>query len=107
MIRSARYKLVVGSGRRKRQDHLETGRPLSGPYLKLYDLERDPGETINLATFPTWSPSAPSCSRSCTIASSRHGRGQGRFPRNSPKSKPSTGACGRGSSRGWPTRGHV
>ncbi|MFO0889313.1 MAG: sulfatase-like hydrolase/transferase [Isosphaeraceae bacterium] len=56
MIRSSRYKLVVGSGRRQRRDHLETGSPLSGPYVRLHDLERDPGETIDLAGVPHLQP---------------------------------------------------
>jgi arylsulfatase A-like enzyme len=48
MVRSARYKLVVGTGARQRKDGYETGRPLPGPYERLYDLEADPGETTNL-----------------------------------------------------------
>ena len=45
MARSDRYKLIVGTGRRERKDHLETGLPLSGPYQRLFDLERDPDES--------------------------------------------------------------
>jgi choline-sulfatase len=52
MIRSSRYKLIVGSGRRERKDHLQTAEPPSGPYMRLYDVERDPGETVNLAADP-------------------------------------------------------
>jgi arylsulfatase A-like enzyme len=49
MARSTRYKLIVGTGRRDRKDHLETGLPLSGPYQRLFDLEHDPDETTNLS----------------------------------------------------------
>jgi choline-sulfatase len=52
MVRSDRYKLIVGSGRRARKDRLETGNPLSGPYQQLFDLERDPEETNDLADDP-------------------------------------------------------
>jgi choline-sulfatase len=52
MIRSKRYKLIVGSGRRERKDRLETGNPLSGPYQRLFDLQRDPDETTDLADDP-------------------------------------------------------
>jgi choline-sulfatase len=49
MVRSERFKLVVCSGRRERKDHLESGRPLTGPYQKLFDLDHDPNEMINLS----------------------------------------------------------
>jgi choline-sulfatase len=49
MIRTDRYKLIVGSGHRQRKDHLETHAPLSGPYQQLYDLEQDPDEMTDLS----------------------------------------------------------
>ncbi len=52
MVRSGRFKLIVGTGRRERKDHLETGRPLSGPFQVLFDLKQDPEETINLSGAP-------------------------------------------------------
>jgi len=54
MVRSARYKLIVGTGRRLRQDGYQTKRPLPlpGPYERLYDLESDPGESKNLSDDP-------------------------------------------------------
>jgi choline-sulfatase len=52
MTRTDRYKLIVGSGRRQRKDHLESGAPLSGPYQRLYDLDRDPDETTDLSEDP-------------------------------------------------------
>ena len=56
MARSARYKLVVGTGARRRQDGYETGRPLPGPYERLYDLEADPGEATDLRDRPDLAP---------------------------------------------------
>jgi choline-sulfatase len=52
MVRSARHKLIVGTGRRLRQDGYQTAQPLPGPYEKLFDLESDPGETTNLSQRP-------------------------------------------------------
>jgi arylsulfatase A-like enzyme len=52
MARSTRYKLIVGTGARRRRDGYETINPLPGPYERLYDLEADPGETINLRDRP-------------------------------------------------------
>jgi arylsulfatase A-like enzyme len=51
MVRSARYKLVVGTGRRLRQDgYLPTQPlPLPGPYERLFDELADPAETIDLS----------------------------------------------------------
>jgi choline-sulfatase len=52
MVRSARFKLIVGTGRRRRQDGYQTGRPLPGPYERLYDLVDDPEETRDLSQDP-------------------------------------------------------
>jgi choline-sulfatase len=52
MVRSERYKLIVGTGRRHRKDHLSTPKPPSGPYQQLYDLQRDPDETTDLSQDP-------------------------------------------------------
>jgi choline-sulfatase len=52
MVRSARFKLVVSSGRRVRKDRLGNGQPPAGPSLRLYDLERDPDETIDFSGDP-------------------------------------------------------
>ncbi len=51
MVRSHRYKLIVGSGRRLRQDGYQTRKPLPlpGPYQRLYDLVEDPGESRDLS----------------------------------------------------------
>jgi choline-sulfatase len=52
MVRSTRYKLIVGTGRRERQDGYVTDDPLPGPYERLYDLEADPDETTDVADRP-------------------------------------------------------
>ena len=52
MIRTARWKLIYGTGKRERQDGYTTGRPLPGRSVRLYDLERDPEEMTNLAGKP-------------------------------------------------------
>lgn len=49
MIRSERYKLIIGTGARQRRDGYQTGRPLPGPYARLYDLQDDPQEQRDLA----------------------------------------------------------
>jgi hypothetical protein len=54
MVRSARYKLIVGTGHRIRRDGYITAAPLlfPSPFQRLYDLMADPGETKNLSDDP-------------------------------------------------------
>ncbi len=52
MIRDARWKLVYCTGKRKREDGYETGKPLPGRTVQLFDLDNDPGEFTNLAKKP-------------------------------------------------------
>jgi choline-sulfatase len=52
MVRSSRYKLIVGSGRRHRQDGYATANPMPGPYERLYDLDADPEETTDVSRRP-------------------------------------------------------
>jgi choline-sulfatase len=52
MVRSARWKLIYGTGKRERQDGYATGKPLPGRTVRLYDLDNDPGEMLNLAALP-------------------------------------------------------
>jgi choline-sulfatase len=54
MVRNARFKLIVGTGRRLRQDGYQTGKPLPGPYQRLFDEVADPGETRDLAADPRY-----------------------------------------------------
>jgi len=52
MIRDGRWKLVYCTGKRKREDGYETGKPLPGRTVKLFDLDNDPGEFTNLGKKP-------------------------------------------------------
>lgn len=56
MVRSSRYKLIVGNGRRRRQDGYVSAHPATRPYERLYDLQADPGETTDLAAQPDLAP---------------------------------------------------
>ncbi len=44
MIRTRRWKLIYCSGKRARDDGYQTDRPTPGRYLRLFDVEADPGE---------------------------------------------------------------
>ncbi len=76
MARSARYKLIVGTGARRRLDGYETGRPLPGPSERLYDLEADPDETTDLRGRPELAPVADDLRRRLLdrLATTRGGR---------------------------------
>ncbi len=52
MASGPHYKLIVGTGHRKRLDGYETDHPTPGPYERLYDLDTDPSEDHNLADHP-------------------------------------------------------
>jgi arylsulfatase A-like enzyme len=54
MVRSARYKLIVCTGRRVREDGYRTSEPWRrpGPYERLYDEVADPEETTDLSQDP-------------------------------------------------------
>ncbi len=54
MVRSDRYKLIVCTGRRLREDGYRTAEPWRrpGPYLRLYDEVADPEETTDLSDDP-------------------------------------------------------
>jgi choline-sulfatase len=51
MVRSDRYKLIVCTGRRLREDGYKTAEPWQrpGPYMRLYELVNDPDETTDLS----------------------------------------------------------
>ena len=48
-IRTDRYKFILCSGKRKRDDGYETDKPTPGRYIRLYDLRKDPGEFTDIA----------------------------------------------------------
>jgi arylsulfatase A-like enzyme len=52
MARDKRYKLIVGTGHRRRQDGYVNDNPTPGPYERLFDLDTDPSENIDLAGRP-------------------------------------------------------
>ncbi len=52
MVCDSRFKLVVGTGRRRRQDGYVTDDPTPGPYVRLYDREADPNEDVDLSGRP-------------------------------------------------------
>ncbi len=52
MAISGPYKLIIGSGKRRRRDGLDNGLPLSGPYVRLYHTRNDPMELHDLGTDP-------------------------------------------------------
>lgn len=48
-VRTGRYKFVLCTGARKRTDGYITDNPTPGLYMRLYDLEKDPGEFVDIA----------------------------------------------------------
>lgn len=48
-IRTRKWKFIFCSGKRKRGDGYETDNPTPGRYVRLFDLENDPGEFRNVA----------------------------------------------------------
>ena len=49
MIRTERWKLIYSAGTRRRRDGYAADPPAQRPSVLLYDLDNDPGETVNLA----------------------------------------------------------
>ncbi len=52
MIADSRYKLIVGTGARRRTDGYITDDPTPGPYIRLFDRESDPNEDVDLSARP-------------------------------------------------------
>ncbi len=48
-VRTPKWKLMYGTGRRRRNDGYLTDNPTPGRTVRLYDLEKDPGEFRNVA----------------------------------------------------------
>lgn len=51
-VRTDRWKLIYTTVSRKREDGYDTGKPLPGRVVQLFDLKTDPDETTNLAKKP-------------------------------------------------------
>jgi len=49
-VRTNDWKFIFCSGKRKRTDGYETDNPTPGRYVRLFDVQKDPGEFTNLAT---------------------------------------------------------
>ena len=49
MVRTERWALHYGSGKRERQDGYATGKPLPGRTIRLFDMHADPEQMTNLA----------------------------------------------------------
>lgn len=54
MVRTERWKLIYTTGKRKREDGYETGKPLPGRVIQLFDVKTDPDETTNVAAKPDY-----------------------------------------------------
>ncbi len=54
LVRTDRWHFIYGTGKRERQDGYATGLPLPGRTVLLYDVEKDPGQTTNLARRPEY-----------------------------------------------------
>jgi arylsulfatase A-like enzyme len=54
MVRSNRYKLIVGTGNKPRRDGYQPAKSVLGPYQKLYDLIEDPAENHDLGHNPRY-----------------------------------------------------
>ncbi|MCC6363418.1 MAG: sulfatase-like hydrolase/transferase [Bryobacterales bacterium] len=48
-VRTKKWKFIFCSGKRKRGDGYETDNPTPGRYVRLYDLEKDPGEFTDVS----------------------------------------------------------
>ena len=51
-VRTEKWKLIYTTGKRKRDDGYETGKPLPGRVVQLFDVINDPDETTDLAKRP-------------------------------------------------------
>jgi arylsulfatase A-like enzyme len=92
MARSGRYKLIVGTGRRVRQDGYETDNPRSGPYEHLFDLRADPGETTVRTAHPELAEIKDELRRRLHDRLVSTGEASNPSPLDSPRLRPSTGA---------------
>lgn len=56
MVRDGKFKFVYSTGKRRRKDGYDTGLPLPGETIQLFDMVADPRETTNLASRPESQP---------------------------------------------------
>jgi choline-sulfatase len=54
MVRTEKWHFIYCTGKRARQDGYETGKPLPGRTVLLFDNEKDPGQFTNLAKQPAY-----------------------------------------------------
>jgi choline-sulfatase len=54
LVRTEKWHFIYGTGKRARQDGYETGKPLPGRTILLFDNEKDPGQFTNLAKRPEY-----------------------------------------------------
>jgi arylsulfatase A-like enzyme len=52
MVRDEHWKLIYERGKQRRRDGYDTGEPLTENAIRLFDLDRDPGELDNVADRP-------------------------------------------------------
>ena len=62
-VRDERWKLIFERGKRRRTDGYDTGQPLPGRKIRLYDLESDPQELCDVASRPENADACSGCSR--------------------------------------------
>jgi arylsulfatase A-like enzyme len=81
MVRTAEWKLIYTTGARKREDGYETGKPLPGRVVQLFDVRADPDETTNLAKKPEQAERV----KELTAALEKHLTATAREPKALPK----------------------
>ncbi|HSZ58236.1 MAG TPA: sulfatase [Tepidisphaeraceae bacterium] len=80
-VRTDRWKFIYCAGNRARQDGYATANPTPGRTLRLYDLQNDPDEFINLAVHPAHADRVAQF----TAALAQHMRSTARQPELVPK----------------------
>jgi choline-sulfatase len=80
-VRTETWKLVYTTGKRKRDDGYETGKPLPGRVVQLFDLKSDPDETMNLAAKPEHTMTVDELTRSLAAHLTRTAREPNQIPK--------------------------
>ncbi len=81
MVRTADWKLIYTTGARQRDDGYDTGKPLPGRVVQLFDVKNDPDETTNLAKKPEQAERV----KELTAALEKHLTATAREPKRIPK----------------------